>query len=332
MSRLDNQHPVFYCTCCACLLPLSLVKASLLVGPVLLIVVIPSVIASIFHLLIGLPVFIYATIYNQMLGVKAKIMLFLLLPIPVALYIPVVTIGSVLFGIGYGFFYPINLTFDDDYNPFGGCRRVFRDAGRGVREFVRGGFEFISDLKSTRNSKPDPGEVPVDLPFSEVLIGITMCVVGLCVIVPFWALIAVLKFLPAVLRLWGLLFQGYFEDTFTSSDWRICLRCCCFPFVLIMAALVPVFALGCLVVTLIHSIGVAFYSSVVAYQTESVWNGIRWMGVVIRQYDARTNGTLSEPHNLGRYTSNPSVFDCCCTCGREDEEMQYYLDRLCLTV
>jgi hypothetical protein len=64
--------------------------------------------------MVGLPVFIYATINNEMLGAKAKFMLFILLPIPVALYIPVVTIGSTLFGLGYGFFYPINLTFVSD--------------------------------------------------------------------------------------------------------------------------------------------------------------------------------------------------------------------------
>lgn len=92
-----------------------------------------------------------------------------------------------------------------------------------------------------------------------------------------------------------------------------------------------------IVVTLMHGIGVAIFSCVVAYQTESIAKGLKWMFVVIRQYDGRTNGVLREPNTLGRHTTNRSIFDwcasrCCgCRCGRDDEEMQYYLDRMCLT-
>lgn len=77
---------------------------------------------------------------------------------------------------------------------------MFRDAGRGVRDFVRGGFELIGDIKQSKEGPLDPGEVAIDLPFSEVLIAIVMIALGLCIIYPFWVACALLKFVPAIIK------------------------------------------------------------------------------------------------------------------------------------
>jgi len=170
------------------------------------------------------------------------LVLLVLLPIPASLYLPVTIIGSVIVSIGFGFLYPIQLTFDDDFNPFGGGRRIFRDAGRMVREYGSAGLEIIDEIKRERHQSLDAGEVPVDMPCSEVLIGITMSIIGMCVILPCWIALAAIKFVPAVFRLWLILWHEYFWESFRYNDLKYLARCCCFPFFLVGNCFVPVFA------------------------------------------------------------------------------------------
>ncbi|CAN1315910.1 Uncharacterized membrane protein At3g27390 [Linum perenne] len=114
----------------------------------------------------------YCVARTKRLGLVLKIVVMLLLPVPLVLWPPVGIVGSLLGGIGYGFFAPLLATFeavgenvkDKFYHCFAdGCVSTIKCSCTVVRDFTDFCFHSYFSFMDELSEKVLPDEKPMDV-------------------------------------------------------------------------------------------------------------------------------------------------------------------------
>jgi len=225
-DRMDRYAWYWLPTCCGCLGPLGIIKAGLLIVPMMIISFGIGLGIGIIHFFRVAPQMVYTICVYKRITWKVAFFELILIFIPMALWWPFIILGATGFGLALGLFLPVIVTFEEDKSAFLGCGELAKAAGEITRDYWRLAGELADDLANFRNKDLGPGEVPFDLPFSKVFVGIFLFGTGIVVVLPVWSLIVIVKFFPGL----ALLYKTYwhsFNDHSWSSD-RV--QCCCVPF------------------------------------------------------------------------------------------------------
>jgi len=323
-SRIDRYAWYWLPTCCGCLGPLGLIKAAFLIGPMMLISFCIGLAIGIIHFFRVTPQVIYTICVYKKITWKVAFFQLILVFIPMALWWPFIILGAVCFGLALGLFLPVIVTFEEGQNAFGGCGELAKGASEITRDYWRLAGELTDELANIRGRDIGPGEVPFDLPFSKVLVGIILFFVGIIVVTPVWSVIVFVKFWAGL----ALLFKTYwrsFSDHSWSSD-RV--QYCCFPFFFLGNIFVPIPAIIFFVLSIFHGILAGIASVAVFFEFDSIVVAIKYMGYLLREYDLKTTRWLRR-ELLGDYGDPKSVFNCLCG-PTDDQDLKYFLDDVCI--
>jgi hypothetical protein len=108
-------------------------------------------------------------------GPNVKFLLFILSPVPIALYPLVILCASIIASVCIGFLYPFGATFfryEDGMDAIEVAYKFSRD------NMWNYNAEFSEAMRRTRSARLVPGEKPWDLNLSMVPIGLIMAVLG----------------------------------------------------------------------------------------------------------------------------------------------------------
>ncbi|XP_073010956.1 uncharacterized membrane protein At3g27390 isoform X2 [Typha latifolia] len=217
------------------------------------------------------------------------------LPPPLVLWPVLGILGSLLVGIGYGFFTPLIATFEavgeDVVNKLShcfmdGCASTIRGACTMVRDFTdfcfHSYFSFMDDL----SEKVADDEIPVDIKLSNLPRSLLVCLLAVPVDVLMISIVAFLKSPYMLLKGWQRLFQDLIgrEGPFLETV--------CVPFAGLAIILWPLAVTGAVIAAFCSSFFLGLYGGVIAYQEDSLQMGLAFMVSVISMFDEYTNDLL----------------------------------------
>lgn len=237
----------------------------------------------------------YSITRSKKLGPVLKVVLLIILPVPFFLLLVFGIAGSVLVGLGYGFFTPLVATFEavreGRQNKFVHC---FTD---GVWDTVKGSctvvrdftdfcyhsyFSYLKDFRKEPPQNVQPYEIKVlDLP-GCALVGL----LGVILDVPFITCVAIAKSPYMLLRGWKRLLQDLVgrEGPFLETV--------CVPVAGLAVLLWPLVVVVAVVCAMFSSIFIGLYGAVVVYQESSFQCGLAYIVAVVAQFDEYTNDLI----------------------------------------
>eukprot|EP00250_Pteridium_aquilinum_P004085 c14322_g1_i2 orf=270-2129(-) len=237
----------------------------------------------------------YSVARTKKLGPVLRVVLLLILPVPFFLVLVFGIAGSVLTGLGYGFFTPLVATFEavreGRENKFVHC---FMD---GVWDTVEGSCTVVRDftdfcyhsyfsyLKDFRKEPPpnvESYEIKVwDLPGCAVV-----ALLGVLLDVPLITCVAIVKSPYMLLRGWRRLLQDLIgrEGPFLETV--------CVPVAGLAVLLWPLVVVVAVVCAMLSSIFIGLYGAVVVYQESSFQYGLAYIVAVVAQFDEYTNDLI----------------------------------------
>ncbi|OVA05178.1 hypothetical protein BVC80_8893g17 [Macleaya cordata] len=273
---------------------IGIVKA-VIIGPIVLLVII----FGNWAVVIGLwPLHVIWTYYcvakTKKFGTVLKGLLFLTLPIPLLLWPLVGLIGSLLMGLGYGFFWPLMATFeaigegvpnklvkcftDGTWSNVWGACTIVRDFG----DFsFHSYFSVMDELLEAKDN-----EKPLELKVTQIPGCILAAILGILVDVPIITLIVAYK-API------LLFKGWkrlSEDLVGRSG--PFLETVCVPIAGLLILLWPFAVFLAILAGILSSVGFGCYAAVVAYQENSTKRGLLYVVASVSLFDECTNDFL----------------------------------------
>lgn len=208
MARTYPDNICWVCCCCGCYPIIGLIKGAIVVGPILIL----SLIGFNGCCIILLPHDIFLTykalLKTSLIGINLKIMGIFFLPIALITWSILVLVGSIIFGILFGLFYPVSRTFDDTSNIiYGGFAETFEGTCEVIKYFwdynYNRHFSYLRELE----------KVECDDPFDINIIQIIIClilavygsVVGITVLIIMW----LIKLFPHIYRMYYDFFEMY---------------------------------------------------------------------------------------------------------------------------
>jgi len=198
-----------------------------------------------------------------------KFFAFLASPIPLALFIPVNILGGAFAGIGVGFFGIVVASFIDGNRDclayYGGWGKLGQWIWDMTLEYVKQNKNMLEDMNNERIKPLPPGVEKLDIKLIELFTALVIGIIGMIVVVPLWVLISALKFVPALVRGYYLMWYTYFTEGGSNSD-TIAWRCVCFPVFLVANALFPVLCVLGLALSYLYAIAGGLAASVVYYK------------------------------------------------------------------
>ncbi|KAJ4978146.1 hypothetical protein NE237_008926 [Protea cynaroides] len=275
------------------LLALGIIKAAL-VGPAVFLLVSFGNSAVI----IGLwPMHVIWTYYciarTRKFGLFMKSLLFIILIIPLSLWLLIGMLGSMLTGIGYGFFWPLMATFEaiaeGVENKFVRC---FKD---GTWDTVLGGCTIVCDFTdvlfhsyfSVMDSLLDSiSESPKEIRVTQIPTCTLAGILGVLIDVPVISIIVIYKAPFMLLRGW----QRLIQDLIGSEG--PFLETVCVPFAGLSILLWPVAVCLCTLAGIISSFFLGCYAAAVAYEEGSTKRGILYAVAIVSIFDEYTNDLL----------------------------------------
>jgi len=227
---------------------------------------------------------LYSLWCYRLLGPNTKFLLFILCPIPIALYPVVMVCGTIIACVCLGFLYPFGATFVRYEQGFDAIEIAYEIARKEICSF---NSELADKMWHIRSHRLGFDQKPWDLNLCMIPIGLIMAVLGIAVVTPVNTVLLTLKLVPGIFRSWCLCIRLYCDarDSF--------ILCCCFPFFLVSFALAPA---G---VVLLYAGGIV--ASVVAgavtpvygmLEEDDLCEGFRQMYECIRECDKTTNEFL----------------------------------------
>ncbi|CAL1408682.1 unnamed protein product [Linum trigynum] len=279
---------------CSALL-LGAVKA-VLVGPIAASILI---FGNIGVILGTFPLHVFWTVYSlancNRLDVLLKAALFLVLPALLAIWLGLSIAGSVLIGLGYGFFTPWISTFEAFRHGDGSkkLRHVFEDGTWGtvlgsctvVRDFADMCYHsyllYMKELRDSSSSHEVRTLRLIHLP-GFIVAGL----LGLLVDIPLFTMIAIVKS-PYML------FKGWFRliHDLVSREGPF-LETACIPVAGLTIFLWPLAVAGSILMAVFSSIFIGLYASVVVYQEKSFLKGVSYVIAMVAEFDEYTNDWL----------------------------------------
>lgn len=279
---------------CSALL-IGLFKA-VLVGPIAgLILVVGNI-----GVVIGLfPFHVYCTVYSliktKLLNAALKVAVLFALPILLVLYLTLSIIGSVLVGLGYGFFTPWISTFEA-FRQSSEAKKFIHSIVDGTWGTIRGSCTVVRDfadicyhsyplyLKELREWSGDQDLHSIR--FQQVPACIIVGLLGLVVDIPLITIIAIIKSPYMLYKGWQRLLNDLIrgEGPFFESA--------CVPIAGLAILFWPLVVVGSILLAIVSSIFIGLYGSVIVYQENSFKRGAAYVVAVVAEFDEYTNDWL----------------------------------------
>ncbi|XP_062102047.1 uncharacterized membrane protein At3g27390 isoform X2 [Humulus lupulus] len=268
----------------------------LLVGPIVGLILIAGNVGVILGLL---PAHVVWTVYTLVkinrLDTPLKVAILLGLPALFGLWLGLSIGGSVLVGLGYGFFTPWVSTFEA-FRHENETKKYVHIVVDGTWETIKGSCTVVRDfadlcyhsypicLKELRES-PDSNEFQT-LRFIHVPACIVAGLMGLMVEVPLYTAIAVVKS-PYML------FKGWFRliHDLISREGPF-LETACIPIAGLTILVWPIVVVGSVILAAFSSIFVGLHASVIVYQERSFRRGVAYVIAMVAEFDEYTNDWL----------------------------------------
>ncbi|XVF59438.1 hypothetical protein PTKIN_Ptkin07bG0276000 [Pterospermum kingtungense] len=269
---------------------------ALLVGPVAGLILIIGNVGVILGLL---PTHITWTVYTiirtNRFDAPLKVAILIALPALFGIWLALSIAGSVIVGIGYGFFTPWVSAFEA-FRHENESHRFLHCLVDGTWETVKGSCTVVRDfadlcfhsyllyLKELRES-PVSDELRtlrlIHVP-GLILVGL----LGLIVEIPFYTIIAIVKS-PYML------FRGWFRLThdLISREGPF-LETACIPIAGLTILFWPIVVIGSILAAIFSSFFIGLYASVIVYQERSFRRGVAYVIAMVAEFDEYTNDWL----------------------------------------
>ncbi|KAK1314517.1 putative membrane protein [Acorus calamus] len=284
---------VFFAFCSA--LFLGALKG-LLVGPiagVILIVGNSGVILGLFPVHVALA--LYTLLKTKRIDGSLKLGFLLGLPILLGLWLGLGLLGSVLVGVGYGFFTPWVSAFEA-FRVNGEWRKFLHCIVDGTWGTIKGSCTVVRDFADIcyhsyplylKELRDNPGDKePYTIRLVEVPSCIAIGIMALIVEIPLYTIIAVIKSPYMLFKGW----QRLLEDLVSREG--PFLETACVPVAGLVILLWPLVVIGSVLLAIFSSFFVALYGSVVAYQERSFRRGVAYVIAMVSEFDEYTNDWL----------------------------------------
>ncbi|RWR84148.1 hypothetical protein CKAN_01293700 [Cinnamomum micranthum f. kanehirae] len=288
-----NIFYVVFAFCCALLL--GALKA-VLVGPVVGLILILGNIGVILGLF---PAHVAWTVYalakTDRFDAALKFVLLFALPPLFALWLGFSIAGSVLGGVGYGFFAPWLSTFeafrhDRDSNKFSHCImdgtwETIKGSCTAVRDFTDFCYhsypQYLKELHKSSASEQTHTIRLINVP-GCLVVGL----LGLIVEIPLFTIIAIIKSPYMLFRGWHRLLH----DLITREG--PFLETACVPVAGLVILLWPLVVIVSILLAIFSSFFIGLYGSIVTYQERSFRRGLAYVIAMVAEFDEYTNDWL----------------------------------------
>ncbi|KAK6798433.1 hypothetical protein RDI58_006136 [Solanum bulbocastanum] len=293
---------------------------SLLVGPIAGLILI---IGNVGVILCLFPAHVFWTIYTLVktngFDAPLKVAFLFGLPALFGIWLCLSLAGSVLVGVGYGFFAPWVSAFeafrhDDEFNKFVHCIvdgtwGTIKGSCTAVRDFADMCYHsYPMYLKELRDS-------PASLDFQPFrFIHVPGCIMvgllGLIVEIPLYTAIAIVKS-PFML------FKGWYRliHDLISREGPF-LETACIPIAGLTILLWPLVVIGSVIMAVFSSFFIGLYGAVIVYQERSFQRGVAFVVAMVAEFDEYTNdwlylregSILPKPHYRNKKGPNSSDY------------------------
>ncbi|KAK9074119.1 hypothetical protein SSX86_006716 [Deinandra increscens subsp. villosa] len=237
----------------------------------------------------------YCVLKTKRIGCVLKVLLVVFLFLPLVLWPAISIAGSLLGGVGFGFFAPLIATFevigtdrkDKCFHCFvDGCYSTLEGSCTVVRDFTdfcfHSYFSFMDDL----SEEMPAGEEPIDIRLSKLPKCFLVIPVAIAVDVPLITVMALYKSPYMLIIGWKRLLEDLIgrEGPFLETV--------CVPFAGLAIILWPLAVVGAVVASFISSFGLALYSAMIVHQEDSVKFGFAYIVAIVSLFDEYTNDLL----------------------------------------
>lgn len=294
---------------------------SLIIGPIASLILILGNLGVILGLF---PAHVAWTVYTLLktdrFDAPLKVAVLLVLPALFGIWLGLSIAGSVLVGLGYGFFTPWIASFeafrlDDDESKK--CVHCILD---GTWETIKGSCTVVRDfadvcyhsfplyLKELRENPASSELQP--LRFIHVPACIIVGLLGLIVEIPLYTAIAIVKSPLMLFKGWHRLLHDLIsrEGPFLETA--------CIPIAGLTIIMWPLVVIGSIIMAIFSSFFIGLYGSVIVYQERSFRRGIAYVIAMVAEFDEYTNdwlylregSILPKPRYRKKKMSNTSEF------------------------
>lgn len=268
----------------------------LLVGPIACLILI---IGNVGIILILFPVHVgwtfYTIIKTNRFDAPLKATILLGLPVLAALWLGLSITGSVIVGIGYGFFTPWVSAFEafrleNEFKKFlhcivDGTWDTIKGSCTVVRDFTDLCFHsyplYLKEIREFTSS-----DELQTLRFIHIPAIIIVGLMGLIVEIPSYSVIAIIKSPYMLIKGW----QRLTHDLISREG--PFLETACIPVAGLAILLWPLFVVGFIVLSIFSSVFVGLYGSVIVYQERSFRRGLGYVIAMVAEFDEYTNDWL----------------------------------------
>ncbi|XP_051115346.1 uncharacterized membrane protein At3g27390 [Andrographis paniculata] len=237
----------------------------------------------------------YCIAKTRRLGWILKILVLFLLLLPLILWPVVTIIGSILGGIGYGFFAPLIATFeiigerasDKCYHCFfDGCRSTVEGSCTVVRDFTDFCFHSYFSYMDELCEEMHDGEEPWDIKLSKLPGCFFVSLLAVPIDVSLITAVALWKSPYMLFRGWKRLLEDMIgrEGPFLETV--------CVPFAGLAILLWPLAVIGAVLAAFFSSFFLGLYAGIIVHQEDSVVMGLAYIVAVVSLFDEYVNDLL----------------------------------------
>ncbi|XP_044469450.1 uncharacterized membrane protein At3g27390-like [Mangifera indica] len=237
----------------------------------------------------------YTVVKTNRFDTPLKVAIMFALPGLFGIWLGLSIAGSVLVGLGYGFFTPWVSTFEA-FRHDNESKKFFHCLVDGTWGTIKGSYTIVTDFAdicyhSFPNYLKELRESPQSNELKTLrLIHVPGCIIvglmGLVVNIPLFTVIALVKS-PYML------FKGWFRLTndLISREGPF-LETACIPIAGLTILLWPIVVVGSIVVAIVSSIFIGLYGSAIVYQERSFHRGVAYVFAMVAEFDEYTNDWL----------------------------------------
>ncbi|GAV68432.1 hypothetical protein CFOL_v3_11935 [Cephalotus follicularis] len=237
----------------------------------------------------------FCVLRTKKLGLLLKIVVLILLPLPLVLWPIIGIVGSLIGGVGYGFFTPLLATFeavgedvtDKCYHCFiDGCLSTIKGSCTVVHDFVDFCFHSYFSFMDELIDKMPAGENPLEIKLSRLPSCLLAILIGVPVDVFFVTAVALWKSPYMLFRGWKRLLEDLVgrEGPFLETV--------CVPFAGLAIFLWPLAVVGAVLGAIISSFFLGLYSGVIVHQEDSLLLGLAYIVSIVSLFDEYVNDLL----------------------------------------
>ncbi|KAH7566563.1 hypothetical protein JRO89_XS08G0189900 [Xanthoceras sorbifolium] len=238
---------------------------------------------------------VYTLVKTNKFDTPLKVAILFALPALFGIWLAVSVAGSVLVGVGYGFFAPWVSAFEA-FRHDNESKKFYHCIVDGTWGTIKGSCTMVTDFADMCfHSFPiylkELRESPYSMELQTLrLVHVPGCIIvglmGLVVDIPLYTIIAIVKS-PYML------FKGWFRllHDLISREGPF-LETACIPIAGLAILLWPIVVLGSVLTAIVSSIFIGLYGSVIVYQEKSFRRGVAYVIAMVAEFDEYTNDWL----------------------------------------